>query len=1140
MSVNYPIGARILSPEMMRCSFYHTEAVLETVKEIRTTAAKVNSSFNSALIDSPNEALMEARGYNNAISILGSRGSGKTSIIMTLQHILRVGEDAWKSEAKTRPTFPENIIMPILVPQDFSSGQPLLSWVIIQLLEKAEEIEREISSEGLFLYGNSGPFKRWISDKTSTFVRDPLRECMDSLMNSFELRYKSDINYNVCNDDDHVYKYMDEVRRDSKLALDMLKLISIMVDYYRYVFSRNGYNSSDSEKEPLFFFVIDDLDLAPERSHEVLNLVLRYLQHPNVVVLSGWNQELFQSHLCINLLKNQGWVDEKLLDTNFGYDDVFMKRQRKRIAALDSARRLAMDNLKKAFPPSQRFEIRSLSLEQRAFFPLVPQKTLDKSMEKCFMPLIESALGSVKAFPEGSVPFMHNYRGEYLQVYMRAFDNKARGMINVYNAFEKLRAHISNWNRTDSLELTPYLRSLLDTILFSNTRFFPYRRGIRDLVGIEKIVIDPNDSKKNICEFYCNYKSVGIVLRDYQNKIEHLRENDTAEDKYMVEREYNYFPTIIIDVLILLNFMGNMMRYLCGIPMFEHGGTEFSNALNEVNPPIDIVGGSDNLLACAIAVAGIERIALFPTTKGLSYFQKYYGISTDAGEIGSDRRLMEIMYTAMRDKRVIKTEFRLSPPKNNSETMPDAIFKSERTIKDDVIQFLKIHIFTLIIIYGDTAIEIDVLQKRFKTMWNAMLRSIRNGRSHVIEGLLKEFGITLSAIAPHRLGIVYHLIKSGEKNEGRSCFARKDNFPGLKAYEKYSFGKARFYYEASVSAISNIRDICPELSRLIVGIDAASLEIPTEPWVFAPAFREARKRNGQLNYSKTAQGAKSLLGVTYHVGEDFRHPLSGLRHIDEAIEHLQLRPGDRIGHGLALGIDLDQWFNSCSFVILPRIEWLENNLWIWNLISQKPEFAELSSFLGNIERNIMASAREIYGTSDGITVDSLFNAYQAKNLSVNEIRKKADAYIGVCNSRNDCFEAPDAATFFPCWNANQPAVPPTWTVDTMILSYHCGFYKHRMDENIIVQTDGTAELSKMLQKYLRKKISAIGIIVESNPSSNATIGEMDGILSHPAWNLRAGADKHVMISINTDDPSYLIHLLQMSTHRYIILCAIMV
>lgn len=621
MDRDYPIGARILSPTMMRCSFQHTEAVLETIEDMRKVARRAEESFCELLRKHPDRALMEARGYNNAISILGSRGSGKTSIIMTLHHILKSGMHAWESGERTlshadKDVIRPNIIMPILVPQDFSESQSLLSWIVVKLLDKAEEIEQGIAFNSSSFYCAGSPFSRWLPEKTTQPAYDPLRECMDSLTSAFELRYKSNLKVQL-SEIDHVYRYMDEVRRDSRLVLDMLRLISMMVDYYRYQFSVYNQGKTGSIQEPLFFFVIDDLDMAPERSQEVLNLVLRYLQHPNVVVLCGWNQELFQNHLCTELLKNQGVLSTDLLNTNLGYDDVFMTRQRKRVATLDSARRLAMDNLKKAFPPAQRYEIRGLSTRQRAFFPHIPGKEFGADQTQPFFWLIESTLKECKNNPQEQVEFLYDYRGDPLMIYMRIFDNKARGMINVYKAFEGLKMRLQKWDRNNSLDITPYIRSLLDTILFSNTHFTPYRRGLRDLVSIDEIIVAPNTREKASCKYYCSYRSVESVLRDYNFSVGKLELNESEphfELVHRLEREYNYFPSLILDAFLLLNFMENLIRYICGMPMFEHGGLAFSNALNEINLPIQINKETRDLLSCVIAVSGLEEIPLFPKT----------------------------------------------------------------------------------------------------------------------------------------------------------------------------------------------------------------------------------------------------------------------------------------------------------------------------------------------------------------------------------------------------------------------------------------------------------------------------------------------------------------------------------------------
>ncbi len=615
LSTIHPIGVKVLSPEMMKYTFVHTDSVLQTIETFRKTAAENQEIFNKQLRSKPNDALLMAKGYNNAVSILGSRGIGKTSIIMTLQHILRYGKENWETQLKQHSCAEKNhnIIMPIMVPQDFTPNQTLLSWVIVQLLNLAKEVEKDVQRHGDIGRGRHGIFRKWLSEEDVDHFSDPLRDCMDELQNSFELRYKSSLNPK--GEGEHVRRYMDEVRKDASLAIHMLKLISMIIEYYRYIAKDSKENE---EKEPLLVFSIDDLDLAPERSQEVLNLVLRYLQHPNVVVLCGWNQELFQSHLTMEVLRHQGALDAGLLDVNGDYIDVFLTRQRKKISLLDSARRLSMDNLKKAFPPAYRFEIRGLRARQRACFPnneMIESASGDHP-EISLLSLIEKALLASRKDPmENRVDFLRD-QDELLYIYGRIFDNKSRGLINVYNSFESLQTLFSEWNRKEPLNLTGTLQALVDSILFSNTRFIPYRKGIRDLIRIDSIILQAEGSaEKDICNFYCDYQRVKPVLQDYKRLFKAAKEKTTTDANHKVESEYNYFPFLIIDAFLLLNFMQNVFRYICGLAIYEHGGRAFSEALNELIPAIELQHTIDNdMLSCAILSAGIEKIHLFPET----------------------------------------------------------------------------------------------------------------------------------------------------------------------------------------------------------------------------------------------------------------------------------------------------------------------------------------------------------------------------------------------------------------------------------------------------------------------------------------------------------------------------------------------
>ena len=59
------------------------------------------------------------------------------------------------------------------------------------------------------------------------------------------------------------------------------------------------------------------------------------------------------------------------------------------------------------------------------------------------------------------------------------------------------------------------------------------------------------------------------------------------------------------------------------------------------------------------------------------------------------------------------------------------------------------------------------------------------------------------------------------------------------------------------------------------------------------------------------------------------HLLTGLRLVDQAIEQLELREGDRIGHGLALGVDPREWARRSSRIAMTRETRLLDLVWKW-------------------------------------------------------------------------------------------------------------------------------------------------------------------------------------------------------------------
>ncbi|MFH1465851.1 MAG: hypothetical protein ABIO70_15800 [Pseudomonadota bacterium] len=137
-------------------------------------------------------------------------------------------------------------------------------------------------------------------------------------------------------------------------------------------------------------------------------------------------------------------------------------------------------------------------------------------------------------------------------------------------------------------------------------------------------------------------------------------------------------------------------------------------------------------------------------------------------------------------------------------------------------------------------------------------------------------------------------------------------------------------------SLEELRAMDPEVGWGLLGIDAASTETDAPPEVFAPAFRYLRRGTAPTaEHRGPGEGCGSYppLRATFHAGESFLHPISGLRAVWEAMEFLDLRAKDRIGHGVVLGIDYDEWLRQSSAdPALPREERLDDLVWAIDLL----------------------------------------------------------------------------------------------------------------------------------------------------------------------------------------------------------------
>lgn len=448
------------------------------------------------------------------------------------------------------------------------------------------------------------------------------------------------------------------------------------------------------------------------------------------------------------------------------------------------------------------------------------------------------------------------------------------------------------------------------------------------------------------------------------------------------------------------------------------------------------------------------------TTKGLDYFQQgHYSVNSTLNHI----HIKDFWETAMREQfqnqDLYKIEFRSSIQAN-----PDR-FRAE------ILNFLK-----------------------------AYQKILREDYSYY-DDEKKEY--ILYRKIP-QVGLVFHLLKRPDASVPDKCIQN-----GKTDCSYLYFGNLQEEYKKEIKNLIQLRSKYNELSRYLVGLDAASLENATPVWVFAPIYEQARdscvERIGRRNkYGDYTQS----LGFTFHAGEDFRHILSGLRRIDEAMEYLKFHAGDRIGHGIALGISAREWRNQNPVIIIPQIEALENYLWAYDTLSKNYSDFQ-ATILAYMEKRIYELSGRIYGNGkecaergqEGIGLELLIAGYH----------------------RLFAYQKEDECEIVEKELCDKLCSGEKIHWDSMLLTAarHCKKFVKEMDRPIHYEiTEQDLVIVEEMQKILKNKLGRKGIVLEVNPSSNTAIADLDVIEKNQLYQMNQMYNsQNVIACINSDDPA---------------------
>ncbi|ACZ76762.1 conserved hypothetical protein [Dickeya parazeae Ech586] len=335
-----------------------------------------------------------------------------------------------------------------------------------------------------------------------------------------------------------------------------------------------------------------------------------------------------------------------------------------------------------------------------------------------------------------------------------------------------------------------------------------------------------------------------------------------------------------------------------------------------------------------------------------------------------------------------------------------------------------------------------------------------------------------------------------------------------------------------------------DVRKLVRGYDVAGNENELPIEVFAPVLRVLRAARQPAGMPFSQRLKRPF--ITVHAGEDYSHLLSGLRAMDEAVEFCQLREGDRIGHGLALGVDVQHWAQRQRRAWLTAGQHLDNLVWAYHQAVQLSRHTvEHIPVMHELRDKIHHWSQWILG--DIYTPNQLYDAWR--------LRRNWPDFDAMQSEVGRFAEwVPDAQLLMSRQSVDEDneKVVNLWQrryLDSGLPEREADRINHTISVNCLPQDSehfaitlshsedwvsaGELRLYEAIQDFLMEKYSRLGLVIEACPTSNIYIGRFEYYHEHPLfrWNppqpdwlkpgeqfnrygLRSGP---LAVCINTDD-----------------------
>ena len=502
------IGARPLDPDIVKKTIPRIIDLSVTINQFRENA--YNSNNNEQ------ESLIGREQYDNVISILGDRGIGKTSTLLTIMN--EIYSQKYFSDEILPVNSEINICSPLIAPEDMSENSDILGWIIV-ILENIYQ-ERKSKIENIY----------YLFDKDTRDIFERIDRELMQIKTTYQCRKEESrhvINNNYVSTDDYARLKIEVERNDFQLVGLFNKTIDDIIELQRIFIKQINFNNRYNPKfpdefsqEPLIFFFFDDVDVVTKHSINILRDIVTFLSHPNIVVFVSGDYKIFSQSATLHMLG-----EERLHHGEMEQIYVYGNDQSKYNTAISLAKSRSESFLRKVLPPMYRYELKFLTNESKALMRYSNDISDDKSNYYNILELVSEVfhlprdefdnflyighksyfssfetpndkkveLENKKNFFENHGKYLtyqnfnkfkkalsKNYRTNYYIVYpyLSVFSAGARGFMNAYNYLYKMYFQNKTWTLSD-------LSDFLDVLINSKSTYLRYKQQIYKFLRIK-------------------------------------------------------------------------------------------------------------------------------------------------------------------------------------------------------------------------------------------------------------------------------------------------------------------------------------------------------------------------------------------------------------------------------------------------------------------------------------------------------------------------------------------------------------------------------------------------------------------------------------------------------------------------------